>query len=362
MEPLNHKDIIGDIYEASYRPEHWDEVLRGVADITKSRSATMIYRDNELEKANGIYLYNYDAEAAREYNDYYGQLDPFFRLCAEAVPTGIAAADHQMVPDRQELEGICGTFYSEYMVRYDVNHVCGAHIFNDPKQSAAISVQRGKAAGPWSDELIQHITDLVPHFQRALNIHKEFTRLRMRETALHAGLDRLLIGLILFDEFMQPVYSNPVAESILKQHPALRMQHDQIYAEKVEDTEKIRRGLTKALSFNTDKTLEYSTAMGLRHSDSTMPLPILITPIHSAGLGLQHGDFNAHAALFVSDPESNQLIMSDALREAYDLTQAESEIAISIANGLSVDEIADIRGSTNNTVRGQLKLLLPSLG
>jgi DNA-binding CsgD family transcriptional regulator/PAS domain-containing protein len=354
--------IIGDIYEAASQPPHWNQVLKGVAGVTESRSATLIYRDNELERADCLYVHNQSAEVLRAYNDYYGRLDPSFRLAAEIVPTGVAIADHQMTPSRDELIRICGEFYTGFMQPYDIHHFCGAHIFNNPRQSAAISVQRGEAAGEWTDQLIQYITDLVPHFQRALNIHREFTRLRARESALQAGLDRLLIGLIVFDEFMHPVYSNPVAHSILEWHPAISMQGDKIYASNLEDTRSIRVGLKKALQCRADDEWQCCSALGLKHPDATTPLPALITPMCESELGLRAAGFSTHAALFLSDPERNQPILPDTLCDAYHLTRAEAEVAISITNGLNIDEIANAKGVTGSTVQSQLKSVFRKLG
>jgi len=354
--------IIGDIYEASYRPEHWKEVLAGLAEITESKAASLIYRDNELQQANCVYVFGHSPRALLDYNDHYGQLDPSFRLAAEKVPTGTAIADHQMEPDRRELIRICGEFYADFMVPHDIHHFCGAHIINNDQQSAAVSVQRGRVAGPWANHLIQKITDLVQHFHRALHIHREFTRMRMRESALQTGLDRLLMGLVLFDEFFQPVYSNPVADSILKRNPAIRLRSDRIYAARREDTEAIRRALARALQATDDDGWEYSTALGLRHPYSTTPLPILITPVHAARLGFSWDNLNAHAALFLSDPESNQPVIGEALCKAYGLTPSEAEVSISIVNGMTLDQIAMAKGTANSTVRSQLKAVFHKLG
>ena len=141
--------------------------MQKVTEATGSKSAMLAYRDLEQPQASFQFSYNISQEILELYAHKYSAIDPFFELSAKTVPLGKTSADHKMVPDRQELEHICGEFFTGMMKPFDLWHIGGAHFFRDENRSAAIALQRGQEQGPWSDEELALVDVLVPHFQRA---------------------------------------------------------------------------------------------------------------------------------------------------------------------------------------------------
>jgi len=235
-------------------------------------------------------------------------------------------------------------------------------LFNDQIRAMGIGIHRRKSSGPWNKEHLDALTGLAPHLLRSLHIHREFTRMRLLEQAIQKGLDRLLIGLILFDEFMHPVYLNPIAKAALDNHPAIRYQHQKLTAHRIEDTRTIYGALQKAVNATSDDApARCSTALGIRHPEHPSPLPMLVTPV-IAGSTNDLGCLDARAAILISDPEKNQPIVPDALRSAYELTTKEAEVAIAVANGMTLEAIAELRDVAVSTVRSQLNSVFSKLG
>jgi DNA-binding CsgD family transcriptional regulator/PAS domain-containing protein len=355
--------VIGEIYEASYKPEHWPTTLEAIADYTHSTSAALLYQDNELERACGMYMYNIPEEHLVQYSNVQGG-DPNFMIMARELPLGVAAAIDHIVPDRKRLEQTYGEEYTKFITKTDsYYHTGGAILFMDEVRSAGIGLQRNRTMGVWKKPQIDKLNTLVPHLQRAITIQKEFIRLQTREQALRRGLDKMLMGLILFDRDLRPVYINPVAESILEYHPSIEMQNDKIYAHENEFTEKIHKALVCAITaIDGSDPAKSSTALGLRHPDCATTLPVLIAPVHGVLHGLVTEGSFAHAVMCLSDPDRSHPIEADKLVAVYELTPAEAEVAISIANGLSADEVAAMNGVAISTVRSQLKAIFRKMG
>jgi DNA-binding CsgD family transcriptional regulator len=166
----------------------------------------------------------------------------------------------------------------------------------------------------------------------------------------------MLMGLILIDRKLQPVYANPVAESILRYHPAINIRNNRIYAHNPGQSEKIRKALVSAVASAENPDLaESSTMLGLRHPDCATTLPILISPAHRVLHQLTARESFAHAVICLSDPDRSHPIEINKLAAAYKLSRAEAEVAASISNGLTTDEIANINHVSISTVRSQLK-------
>lgn len=354
-------DVIGKIYEASYDPSVWSEVLADITKLTASKSSALLYIDHMRPEANCHFSHAVPMRALQAYADYYHKLDPFFELSAQAVPMGKACADHQLVPDRRELERLCGAFFTGYMKPHDHWHIAGAMIFRDEHRQAAITLQRRRSQGPWSEEELRQLDLLAPHFQRSFRIHGEFTRLRIQEAAAYAAMDRMIVGVVLIDLQQYAVYRNPMARSILSNHPAIEERNGKICATLRQEAGRFSEALWRATVADPHELRSITTAMGLHHPNSEWPLPVLITPIQQGKVWGPHYVNQRGAAIFLSDTECSHPIAADALQAAYSLTAREAEIAVAISNGYTIDELASAQKVSYHTVRVQLKSVFKKL-
>jgi DNA-binding CsgD family transcriptional regulator len=198
--------------------------------------------------------------------------------------------------------------------------------------------------------------------KRALNIYSEFTHLRLKQDALLKGLDRLVIGLILYDHNAQPVYINPTAEAIIKQHPALQLVDGNMLLTNPDDDRNLRKTITDTAAIDPDDSWKQSVAIGITHPDVESPLPILVTPMHAHLITSDLDYDGAKVAVFMSDPNLQQPISVDSLVSVYNLTPSEAQVSISIANGHSIDEIAKQSNHSAHTIRSQLKSVFRKTG
>ena len=350
------------IYEASYKPEYWPIALEKIADYTNSYSAALVYQDNELKRAGGSYAYNISDENITRYNSY-GGINPNVLILAENMPVGTAAAIDHIIPDRNNLEKAYGDKYCQLIEAMDLYCLGGAILFMDETRTAGIGIQRTQSMGVWEQSDIDNLTILVPHIQRATNIQKEFLRFQTRELAFRKGLNELLMGLILFDKELQVIYVNPVAKSILDKHPAIKMKNNKIYAYNQEQTAKIHSALITAIASKPEPSAEIAgTSMGLKHPDCATTLPLNISPVQGVLQGFETEHNHAHAVICFSDPGMTHPIKADKLSDIYELTPAEAQVAIAIANGINTEKIASMNDVAISTIRSQLKAIYLKLG
>lgn len=354
--------MINDIYEASYQPDYWGKVLESIAELTQSDSAALLHRDNEIQQAGGFYKYNLNDAFIQAYNQ--AGDDPNFGLFVQSTPIGMARTIDDIIPDRKVLEEAYGEFFQNFMIPHDTYYIAGMILFNDAVKTVAIALQRKRVSGPWpSEDLMQPLTNLAPHLQRALHIHREFVRLEARNQVLQSGLDRLLIGHILIDHAMDVVYCNPAAEAILKEHPALSLRGRKLYAHTHEENLKLYDAVRKAIVGGKNSPNKYAnTAIGLRHPDVSTVLPLLVTPTAEYGIEVEPTRMHAYAAIIISNPEQNQPVVPEALMSTYRLTPTESNVAIAIANGLSTNEIAEMLDVKLSTIKSHLKQIYNKTG
>ncbi len=71
---------------------------------------------------------------------------------------------------------------------------------------------------------------------------------------------------------------------------------------------------------------------------------------------------NARAVLMLVDPDEQAEPLEAVLRQAFGLTRSEARIAVGLARGLDLQDIADARGISVGTARVQLRNLFAKTG
>lgn len=355
-------EIVGDIYEASYRPEHWPHVLKRIADVTGSRSALMMYQDRQCGRATATWYYNLGADEIARFNNA-NTPDPTLLLAASQVPLGTATTNHFLIPDEADRRAYYGDFYDDMLIPHDMYYVGGVVLINEKDRALAIGIHRGAKDEPWAQQEVDRLTALSPHIQRALNIHREFTQLRNRELAMQTGLDRMVLGVILIDHLFECVYCNPAAEEILDQANILSLENGKLAAKNPWEREELGTAIAKAAGFgHGDRSPAFSSALGLSRIDKRVTYPVLVTPALGIGQGLLPDIESAQIAVLISDPEREQPIVAEALQSIWGLTPAEARVAIAIANGHSLANISEIRKTRLTTTKSHLRQIYKKLG
>jgi DNA-binding CsgD family transcriptional regulator len=80
------------------------------------------------------------------------------------------------------------------------------------------------------------------------------------------------------------------------------------------------------------------------------------------GDGLSDGELLYGAAVFLIDPKLARAVSMSGVARIFALSRSESAVAVAIAEGLSTGDIADLRGTSVETVRTQVKAVLVKTG
>ena len=360
MDRRRSSHIVPEIYEATINPNHWDYVVTMIAKLTRSTSACLYYKNKEMDIASTIAQFGLPQGERMSFNDQCDTLDNMF--CSKQGGTADEPVCTQFFPGSNGVMQNDSELYVDWMKPHGIYHVGGAQFVDTASHKAGIAILRDEKAGVWTDGDLRVIDEILPHLRRALVIHSEFTFLRLKQDALLKGLDRLVIGLILYDSNAQPVYINPTALAIIDSHPGMQLQDGGLYLTNVEDERNLRKTIIDTAAIDPEDSWKQSVAIGITHPDVEAPLPLLVTPMH-ANLITSDLDYDgAKVAMFLSDPNLQQPISVDNLVSVYSLTPSEAQVAISLANGHSIDEIAVSSNHSAHTIRSQLKSVFRKTG
>ena len=217
-----------------------------------------------------------------------------------------------------------------------------------------IDWQRPHSAPPFGDAEVQQITLFAPHLKRALSINQKFWDLLSNSQSALAVLDALTIGVIFVDEDQHVVYVNSKAEEMVRLGDGLILKDGRVYGAEAAQTEHLERLLDGATRTGAGLGMDPGGSMWVG-ALVDRPYHVLVSPLrtHRNDLGLTGK--HVCAAVFFSSPYHPYAVSVLSLRNMFGLTAAEANIVSELANGLTLEHIADKHELSKHTVRTHLK-------
>ena len=255
--------VVGHIYEAAYNPKHWEVALEHLFKLLSAKSGGLFIQDMSLDSNNALYSYKMPKTVLMTYNLGLGRFDPGFRVMSQH-PIG---ATEVFLGDGLSVSPM----YEKFILHpLNIYHAVGLNIFKDDEWHVGLGVHRSKQAGPFSQDEKELISELTPHFQRALRIQKEFTRLRLQQNIRSAALSHISLGVVLLDHQGCASFINPIADHLLREHPAIRIcGNDKIVVCDQQKDAEFQAALLSILTDDSNPPLDTSYTFGLRTDETS---------------------------------------------------------------------------------------------
>ncbi len=349
-------------YEAALDPSVWGAFLEELSEALggaaiqlslRIRSVEVSRTDEPLSDPGPVFRIHLDDR----YHPTFLRLSiadfPWASIDRRGVAHGFVCAS-EMVD--QDLHFERSDFYREYMKPQGLaleSPLCHVMASAEARPLAGVVIYRREGCRPFAPADFELLDLLAPHLGRAYRIHCRLGDARHEQHALREVMDRLPSGVILLDKDSRAVLTNRSADQILALADGIRLdsgrprlddpQQDRTFQQLLEEA--VRTRALRGQSFG--KTMSVVRPSG-RRSFASMVGALLAPP---PGTSLRE----AVAILFVADPEGSQISTTEVLERLYDLTPAEAELLRLLAEGNSLERVAERRGVTMNTARSQLK-------
>jgi DNA-binding CsgD family transcriptional regulator len=346
------------IYGAPGSQGNWSRALQAVADSVGSNAGVYFLANHKTGDVELFSHYGYTAEHERRYRTEGTTSDIRFSYMDQLIP-GRVYRDFELVPDR-------AAYDASPWIRYQLESLglywsMFAKVSTHGLWTDIISLNTAFDHGQHSDEEKARLTALLPHLSRAAELHRTVTRLQQQYSAVLAVLDKLLVGLIVLDEFGRVVVANAAARRTCEVSGALCF---------------TKEGTLRARSPQSDARLQQllqatSAAANARgHSDGGSLMldkldrqgRVLLDVLPLRDDGFVDGDDLRGTAVMVIDPDRAEALSADGLAQIFGLTPAEQSVTESLVNGHDPRRIAEERGNSIETVRGQLRAVFAKTG
>jgi len=338
-------------FDAAMEPAEWAPALAGAVDLLQGEHAVLfaqetasghpiIARSAGMDEADfGRFL---SPEAAR-------LMAPF----TAAMPNGSAVTLQHFMPERDferselynEVVRPANGFYS-VAVRHELPAMC-----------AMVSVCRPRQKGDFAADDAVRLQTLLPALATSLQLHSRLQAADGHYAAVATVLDRLEDGVILTDATARPMFLNARATRIVAEADGLDIAAAPLAAATPVTTQLLRETIAAAAAG------AEIAGRQLRLARPSQRPPLLLTVLPVARLGAVVPGVGApRVAIFIREPDAPIAIDCAAVREAFDLTPRERDVAAGLARGLDLDRTAAALGIGRSTVRSHLAQIYEKTG
>lgn len=344
LEKFN--SLIDNIYSAALDMDEWFSVLESFKDSMNATSGLLRVQDMQSNVVGAYITSGIDPSYRKKYKEYYIHRDPLVAAVTEDKTRHPIQTRIYMPDSFRQTE-----FYNDYAVPQSMHNSACCNIGKNYSQVASIGVHRDNKRGVFTPSEMNVFNLLAPHIQRSVRTNQLLSRLTEQAGVSNAVLDRLEKGIILIDVEGHPVFINRMAEEIVAQECELSIENRELRSIKRSDTQALQK-----LIFNACRAEQRAGGvLSISSPASVHPLNIMACPIHRDTISLGFDSSSAVAILFIGSGGKDLVISLDVLCQLYGLTGAEARLCATLANGYSLEQIADKFGVTKHTIRSQLK-------
>ena len=341
--------LIGRIYDAASDPKLWPIFLEDFADIVGGTTTSVIVNDVKNRMGNLAVAVRMDPHWQHKYDEHYVGVD-CWGANGMHLTTGDVVTGQMLCPDSllQKSE-----FFNDFLRPMGAMHeFCGV-IRKDQSVFTVISSLRPRRSGPFGEDEIRLLKTLMPHLQRAVQLHQRIATLESQAQWASDTFDRLAMGLIILGAGGKILIINQQAANIIKQNDGLKIASDSLSTERHAETKRLQQLIHGAAASASGKSLNSGGAMTISRPSVRRAFEILVVPLRLTTSW--KGPDRASAAVFITDPETQPEAQQAVLSRLYDLTPAEARLAAAMMQGTSLEQIASEFGLARNTVRSQLQ-------
>jgi DNA-binding CsgD family transcriptional regulator/PAS domain-containing protein len=355
-------DLVGLIYEAALDPTLWEGFLKQFADAVGSSGSALFFQDHDSSQGQISVAYRYEPFYQRQYAEHFAGVNVWLQRMAGQTKSGdirnslVACSDNELV--RTE-------YYNDWLRPQELFFGYGGTILRDGSITTNITAMRARRAGPFGEEETALLELLMPHLQRALQLHRRIAALEAQRSASLEALDQLAAGVILVKADAQVLFLNRAAQRIVDRRDGLTIGLSGLSGANSGETNELRKLIGEAALIVSGLSAGVSRGvMTISRPSAGRPLSLLVVPLcleYARQQLLAAGDVPS-AIILVSDPEADLTPEFSDLQRSFALTPAEARFASILMAGRSVDETATELQISMHTARTHLKRILSKTG
>jgi DNA-binding CsgD family transcriptional regulator len=350
--------VVAGLYRAAAGEQSWVNPLTDLMHLFGAWGAQLL----GVRVADGGVAFSHDSggptpQGVLEYLRHYHRIDPRANLVM-SMPQGQWISCHDNFDDTFVARN---AFYRDYLIPCGGRYVSGAKIYQDEDLIVLIGIHRGRGSLPLNAGELGLCRRLGQHIETSLGMWRRLRSQTQHALVGRAVLSQLAVPVMLVDEQLQIHYRNDAASSLLSTGAAIAERSGLLFIRPAEQQAELLlalKGLRAGQSPNQAVDRRRLVRAGAPQEPGVL---LVLSPLHPAETLGAFGERSLMMVL-VHDPATRLRHDPLVVATLYGLTPAEAAVAVAIAAGDEVREIAQRHGVAVATVRAQLHAVFAKMG
>ena len=289
----------------------------------------------------------------REYLELYHPIN-------EGIPRLRQLPDGQLVPIKDLYtaeERTTSRAYNEALRRGQYQQGVNLRLAGPGGSPMTWSLADPVASAGWGSSQIALVRRLTPHIRQFIRVRQALVRAQAGNTTVTALLETPRIGVLHLDRRGRILAVNDRARSLLRHGEGLSDEDGVLQARAPDDQVRLAQLVAEALP--TSGAVPVSGSMRLGRVFGLPPFVVHVKPV-----GVPQPDYGARhvaALVLLVEPGRHPCLDPDVVTRTLGLTPAESQVAVWLADGQNVRDIARATGLTDGAIYWHLKQIYRKL-
>lgn len=348
--------IVSALQDAALDPIHWAQATHLIDDACGLFSTHLTIHDTSLNPApylfSACYSHGEDyANLAQEYlGDYYPEDERVPRLFR--LPWNRLTHNTALYTEHEQKTSVV---YNECLPRIGSNNQLCTRLAGPTGTDILWGITK-LAGADWPSANVALLQALLPHIHHSLHVHDALVRAEVYNPTLASLLDTRQIGAIFLNQRGGIIEANDRGQEILRHGNGLSDRGGVLRAQSTVDNAKLGKLLARALHGRPP----VGGSMTLKRAGGCPPLLLHVSPITSRRLTF--GAFARPVLVLVVSPSTLPSLDAHLVAIALGLTPSESEVAVSLAQGRTLRDIAVTTHREYSSVRWLIKQIYAKTG
>jgi DNA-binding CsgD family transcriptional regulator len=342
------EDLAGGLYDAAVAPELWCGAIGRIVEAVRCRSGVLYEHDVRSNVSAAIGFHEFNPEFMRDYEAYYGAIDPWNAKVMH-WPVGVAAPTYLLMRD-DELRRT--EYYQDFLRLSGTFYGLGGVVERTPDRMAVFGAQCSYEDGRFDAEDVALVGALMPHLRRAYKIHSAIRDAKRDRQTLQEALHVVRQAVMIVESDGRLVFANQAAQRSMDAGDGIKLVDGRVTAAHRAD-----QAAFAALLRPMNTPGGAGGMAALRRPRHQRPLLVEAMPLR------RNAQWDAaDRVVLLIDSGTVRKPAPDRLADLYDLTPAEARLWSSLAAGATLAQIAARQRVSVNTLRVQLASLFRKVG
>jgi DNA-binding CsgD family transcriptional regulator len=353
------------LYAAPGAAEGWQSFLEALRSQIRSSGAAFVSYNSHVATGDVTATDGFAPEAVSGYVNHWAAEDPWARSSGmQALGSGQVAIGEQFVPRSRMIRT---AYYNEYALPFDITHAIFGLLEVQSGAMSILTLNRGEREGHFHAREQALLSALMPHLQRALQMHRRLVGTVHFAAVAMDALERSPHCLLLVSAQGRIVFANRSSRALLETRDGLGIDGGELCCGTVSDTDALRAAVRMAASVAAGTSPTPPVPIRIGRPSGRRPYVVLVAPL-GAALPDARPAQGPIVLVAITDPQpapgdgdavtGSQDSREGAIRELLHLSPAEARLTWLIVQGYTVREAAERLGWRENSARTRLKSVL----